>query len=262
MEVAAERLHDLRGLVLAQQAVVDEDARELVADRLVHEQRGDRRVDAAGERAEHALAADLRADPLDLLLDHGGRRPRRAARRRRRRGSSSAPRCRAACARPRGGTGRRRGFRSGSSKAAIGVEGEPATTRAPSGGAVTESRWDIHTVCSSGRPREEPPALAPRARVLPNSETPVRSTAPPRSAPSTACRNRSPASGCRARTAGVEPRRAFRVHRGRAAAKDQRERVPRAHRSGRDVVRRRAPSRRGTRGPGARSAASTGRRGR
>ena len=71
-----EGLDDLRGLVLAQQAVVDEDAGELVADRLVDEQRGDRRVDAAGERAEHALAADLRADPLDLLLDHGGGRPR------------------------------------------------------------------------------------------------------------------------------------------------------------------------------------------
>ena len=57
VEVAAERLDHLLGLVLAQQAVVDEDAGELVADRLVDEQRGDGRVDAAGERAEHALAA-------------------------------------------------------------------------------------------------------------------------------------------------------------------------------------------------------------
>src|SRR5258707_188721 len=40
--------------------------------------------------------------------------------------------------------------RSGASKAAIGVEAEPATTRAPSGGATTESRCDIHTVCSVG----------------------------------------------------------------------------------------------------------------
>ena len=76
VEAVAERLDDLRGLVLAQQAVVDEDARELVADRLVHEQRRDGAVDAAGERAEHALAPDLRADPLDLLLDHRRRRPR------------------------------------------------------------------------------------------------------------------------------------------------------------------------------------------
>ena len=57
VEVAAERLHDLLGLVLAQEAVVDEDARELVADRLVHEERRDRGVDSAGERAEHALAS-------------------------------------------------------------------------------------------------------------------------------------------------------------------------------------------------------------
>ena len=74
---ACESLDDLRGLVLAQEPMVDEDAGELVADSLVDEQCGDRRVDAARERAEHALAADLRADPLDLLLDHRGRRPRR-----------------------------------------------------------------------------------------------------------------------------------------------------------------------------------------
>ena len=77
MEVAAERLDDLLGLVLAQEAVVDEDARELVADRLVHEERRDGGVDAAGERAQHALRADGCADPRDLLLDDGGGRPRR-----------------------------------------------------------------------------------------------------------------------------------------------------------------------------------------
>ena len=77
VEVAAEGLDHLLGLVLAQQAVVDEDARELVADGLVHEERGDRGVDAAGERAEHALGADRRADPRDLLLDDGRGRPRR-----------------------------------------------------------------------------------------------------------------------------------------------------------------------------------------
>ena len=77
VEVAAERLDDLLGLVLAQQAVVDEDARELVADGLVHEQRRDRRVDAARERAEHALGADRGADARDLLLDHRSGRPGR-----------------------------------------------------------------------------------------------------------------------------------------------------------------------------------------
>ena len=77
VEVAAERLDDLLGLVLAQQAVVDEDARELVADGLVHEERGDCRVDATRERAEHALRADRGADSRDLLLDDRSGRPRR-----------------------------------------------------------------------------------------------------------------------------------------------------------------------------------------
>ncbi len=77
MEVSAERLDDLHRLVLPQQAMVDEDAGELVADRLVDEQRGDGRVDPAGETADDAFVTDLGADPLDLLLDHGGRRPGR-----------------------------------------------------------------------------------------------------------------------------------------------------------------------------------------
>ena len=75
VEMLAERLDDLLRLVLAQQAVVDEDARELLADRLVHEQCRDSRVDAARQRTKHALASDLRADARDLLLDHRGRRP-------------------------------------------------------------------------------------------------------------------------------------------------------------------------------------------
>ena len=63
-------------LVLAQKPVVDEDAGELVADGLVHEQRGDRRVDAARERAEDPLPPDLRANASRLLLDDRCRRPR------------------------------------------------------------------------------------------------------------------------------------------------------------------------------------------
>ena len=75
VEVVAERLDHLLGLVLAQEAVVDEHARELVADRLVHEERRDRGVDASGQPADDPLGADLGADPLDLLLDHSRRRP-------------------------------------------------------------------------------------------------------------------------------------------------------------------------------------------
>ena len=54
VEMVAERLDDPRRLVLAQEAVVDEDAGQLVADRPVHEQRRHRRVDAAREATEHA----------------------------------------------------------------------------------------------------------------------------------------------------------------------------------------------------------------
>ncbi len=77
LEVVAEGLHYLRRLVLAQEPVVDEHTGELVADRLVHEQRGDGGIDAAREPADHPLATDLGADPLHLLLDHSGRSPGR-----------------------------------------------------------------------------------------------------------------------------------------------------------------------------------------
>ena len=52
LEVVAEGGDDLLALVLAHQPVVDEHARQLVADGAVDEQRGDRRVDAAREAAD------------------------------------------------------------------------------------------------------------------------------------------------------------------------------------------------------------------
>src|SRR4029079_14891822 len=64
VEMVAERLDDLLGLVLAQHAVVDEDTGQLIADRLVHEKRGHGGVDTAGEGAEHALPANLSANAL------------------------------------------------------------------------------------------------------------------------------------------------------------------------------------------------------
>ena len=150
-----ERLDHLLGLVLAQQPVVDEDARELVADRLVHEQRGDGGVDPAREPADHPLAADLRADALDLLLDDGGRRPRG-----RRAGDVVEEPLQDLLAVRRvhdlgveldavelarvvleGGDRRRRRARR--------------RPRAPAGGAVTESRWLIQTVCSRGKLAEQ-----------------------------------------------------------------------------------------------------------
>ena len=79
LEGVAEGGDDLLALVLAHQAVVDEDAGELVADRAVHEQRGDRRVDAAAQPADDLGVADLVADARDLVLDDRGRRPRHVA---------------------------------------------------------------------------------------------------------------------------------------------------------------------------------------
>ena len=75
VEVVAEGGDHLLALVLAHQTVVDEHAGQAVADRLVDEQRGDARVDAAGQRAERAAVTDLLADALDLLLDHRARAP-------------------------------------------------------------------------------------------------------------------------------------------------------------------------------------------
>ena len=48
---------DLLGLAGAEQAVVDEHAREPVADGPLHEGGGHRRVDPAGEPAQHPLVA-------------------------------------------------------------------------------------------------------------------------------------------------------------------------------------------------------------
>ena len=53
----------------AHEAGVDEDARELVADGLVHEGGGHRRVDAARQPAQHPLLAHLGPDLLHLGLD-------------------------------------------------------------------------------------------------------------------------------------------------------------------------------------------------
>ncbi len=55
---------DLLALAGAHEAGVDEDGRELVADRLVDERGRHGRVDAAREGAEHPAVADLGADRL------------------------------------------------------------------------------------------------------------------------------------------------------------------------------------------------------
>ena len=69
MQAAGEHLHHHAAFVEAQQAVVDEDAGELVADRAVDQRRGDARIDAARQAEDDLLVADLLADARDRLVD-------------------------------------------------------------------------------------------------------------------------------------------------------------------------------------------------
>ena len=71
----AKVLHDLIALAQAQQAVVDEDAGELVADGPVQQGRHHRGIDPPGEAQQDLVAADLGADLGDGLLDDVVRGP-------------------------------------------------------------------------------------------------------------------------------------------------------------------------------------------
>ena len=53
VEPVTERRHHLVRFALPQQAVIDEDAGQLVADRLMDQHRRDRRIHAAGQPADH-----------------------------------------------------------------------------------------------------------------------------------------------------------------------------------------------------------------
>ena len=68
VEVVGELADHRLGFVLSQQAVVDQDARELRADRLVRQRRHDRRIDAARQPANHAAIADAGSNRGDLLF--------------------------------------------------------------------------------------------------------------------------------------------------------------------------------------------------
>ncbi len=66
--VTAEEIDDFLRLALAQQTMIDEDAGELIADRLVDEERGHGRIDPAREPAHDIGIAHLLADARDLAL--------------------------------------------------------------------------------------------------------------------------------------------------------------------------------------------------
>src|SRR3546814_3548402 len=64
----AEQADDVLALALAQQAVVDEDAGELLTNGFVDQHGSHGRIDAAGEAADHAALADLFANLRDGLV--------------------------------------------------------------------------------------------------------------------------------------------------------------------------------------------------
>ena len=57
----------------------DKDAGQLIADRLVQQHCSDSGIDAAGQAADHASAADLAADFIDCLSTEQRHRPVAAA---------------------------------------------------------------------------------------------------------------------------------------------------------------------------------------
>jgi hypothetical protein len=69
MQPTREHLHHHPAFVEAQQAVVDEDAGQLVADRAMDQGRRDARIDAPRQAEDHLVGADLLADPRHRLLD-------------------------------------------------------------------------------------------------------------------------------------------------------------------------------------------------
>ncbi|OIQ75598.1 hypothetical protein GALL_427340 [mine drainage metagenome] len=73
--VVAEHRHDLLRLVQPQQTMIDEDAGQLIANRLMDQDRRDRGIDAARQPANHPLVANLFADFADRFLAIRAHRP-------------------------------------------------------------------------------------------------------------------------------------------------------------------------------------------
>ena len=183
----------------------------------------------------HAFAANLGADPLDLLLDHGRRRPGR-----RRVGDAVEEVLEDVLAVRRvhdlGVELDAVEVALGASKAATGVDGDVATTCAPSGACVTVSRWLIQTVCSPGVPSNSarPP---PRARLAELRDAGAVDCAAELERHQLGAVADAERGDAELEQLGVDVRRAFRVDRGRPAAQDERERVARTNPLRRDVMR-------------------------
>ena len=71
----SESLNDTLLFVLAQQAMVHEDASQLVTDCLVQQGCRDRRINATRETADDSIVAHLLPDLLNQLLDQVAKLP-------------------------------------------------------------------------------------------------------------------------------------------------------------------------------------------
>ena len=67
VQPAGEHRHHRIAFVQAQQAVIDKDAGQLIADSAVDQGRSHRRINAAGQAEDHLFVADLLADLGDRL---------------------------------------------------------------------------------------------------------------------------------------------------------------------------------------------------
>ncbi len=104
----SNRRLNLRRFVEAQHAVVDEDARQLIANRAMQDDRGDRRIDAAAQRADDASALQPSRESLPSLPRRTTTSSSRRCSRTRRRRSCAGSRGRSRCGRPRDETAARR----------------------------------------------------------------------------------------------------------------------------------------------------------
>ena len=78
-QILGEHVHHHVAFAQAQQAVIDEDAGQLVADRAVDQRRRHARIDPAGQPENDIVAADLAADRLHRFGDVIGHVPVRLA---------------------------------------------------------------------------------------------------------------------------------------------------------------------------------------
>ena len=171
VEAVAERRHHLLRLAGAQQAVVDEDAGELVADRLVDQHRRHRRIDAAGQAADHPALPDLGANRRAIAVGaEAGHRP--VARQPRHLVGEIAQQLRAVrrVRPPRGGTSGRSSGAARRRSARRARSPRSPTTRNPGGRRVTRSPWLIHT-CSRS-PGFQTPSNSGLARSTSTSARP------------------------------------------------------------------------------------------